>query len=388
MSSGPEPGGLDDDGRLAWLRLSRTEGIGPITLMSLLAQFTSAQDALDALPRLARQGGAKKVSRIPSIAEARAEVSALHKLGGRMIALCEPDYPVQLAAIADPPPVISVLGDVSLLHEPVIAIVGARNASANGRKLARVIARDLSDAGVIVVSGMARGIDTAAHEGCNQDRTIAVVAGGIDIVYPRENQSLWQRLCKNGCIVAEMPFGAEPQARHFPRRNRIVSGLSHGVLVVEAALRSGSLITARMALEQGRDVFAVPGSPLDPRCAGTNNLIRQGAALTESARDILEVTTAMLPRVHKPVIRRVHNMPVSQAKPSTTGPTSAHETGSSDLRSRILDLLSPAPIPVDELIRECQVSVPDANAVLLELELAGRISRSSGNQVALIAQET
>ena len=374
---------IDDSERLAWLRLARTDGIGPVTFMSLLSRFDSAKNALEALPELARRGGAKRPARIPGRADAETEVAAVAKLGGRVIALCESAYPEALAAIADPPPVISVLGDSSILHEAAIGIVGARNASANGRKLARTIAHDLSKAGIVVVSGMARGIDTAAHEGCVDDRTVAVVAGGIDVVYPRENQTLWSRIASGGCVIAEMPFGAEPQARHFPRRNRIVSGLCRGVLVVEAALRSGSLITARMALEQGREVFAVPGSPFDPRCQGANNLIRQGAVLTESARDILDDLGGALetPRKRAKPVRSAPQRSVSSP------PSLPAEAEAFDLRGRILELLSPSPIAVDELIRECQVSVPDANAVLLELELAGRISRSAGNQVALVARD-
>ncbi|MEZ5666247.1 MAG: DNA-processing protein DprA [Alphaproteobacteria bacterium] len=370
--------GLSDDERLDWLRLARTEGIGPMTFLSLLAQFDSAAGALAALPGLARRGGAAQQPRIPSRGEAEREAAALARIGGRLIALADPDYPEALAAIADPPPVLSVRGDPALLHGPAIAVVGARNASANGRRLARTIAEDLAESGITVVSGMARGIDTAAHEGAAA-RTVAVVAGGIDIVYPPENRPLIDHIAAHGCVVAEQPFGTEPQARHFPRRNRIVSGLARGVVVVEAALRSGSLITARMALQQGREVFAVPGSPLDPRCQGANNLIRQGATLTESARDVLDGLAGSLQPLPRPARRappRVAATPVRAAPPTA-------ENGADDLHDRILGLLSHAPIPVDELIRECQVSVPDANAVLLELELAGRISRSVDNQVAL-----
>ena len=377
---------LDDAERLAWLRLIRTEGVGPVSFMSLLARFGTADEALKALPELVRRGGGRPPA-IPSRRDAEQELAAVAKLGGRVLCLAEDDYPEPLAAIADPPPVITVLGDVSLLHRPMVAIVGARNASANGRKLARGIATELSEAGLVVVSGMARGIDAAAHEGCPGCRTVAVVAGGADVVYPRENQGLYERIVAGGCIVAELPVGTEPQARHFPRRNRIVAGLARGVLVVEAALQSGSLITARMALEQGREVLAVPGSPLDERSRGANNLIRQGAVLTESAGDILEAlgTGATRPAPRRLSVPRTLPLPLDPPAPVASGDTPG--TRLDDARLRILEQLSPSPIAVDELIRECQVSVPDANAVLLELELAGRISRTPGNLVALVVAE-
>ncbi|MGF1626785.1 MAG: DNA-processing protein DprA [Alphaproteobacteria bacterium] len=374
---------LGEAERIDWLRLTRTEGIGPVTFMSLLARFASAGEALRALPELSRRGGARHAPRIPSRSEAEAEIAGVRRLGGRILCLCEPDYPEPLAAITDPPPVITVLGDARLLRRPMIGIVGARNASANGRKLARMIAAELSEAGLIVVSGMARGIDAAAHEACPNAVTVGVVAGGADVVYPRENQALHDRIVLGGAVVTEMPLGTEPQARHFPRRNRIVAGLSRGVLVVEAALRSGSLITARMALEQGREVFAVPGSPLDQRCQGTNNLIRQGAVLTESARDILDTLIGVL---DPPTLRPRVPAQAQLFAADSPGPLPS-EADLDPARMRILGLLSPSPIPVDELIRECQVSVPDANAVLLELELAGRISRTPGNLVALVAAE-
>ena len=372
---------LDDEERIAWIRLIRTEGIGPSTFMSLLSRFAAASEALHALPELSRRGGARKSPQIPSRGEAERELAGAHRLGARLVCLCEADYPEALAAIADPPPVLTVRGDIRLLHEPAVGIVGARNASANGRKLARSIAEELTGAGLVVVSGMARGIDAAAHQGCAGGKTIAVVAGGVDVVYPRENQALYDWIVAGGAVVAEMSVGTEPQARHFPRRNRIVSGLSRGVLVVEAALRSGSLITARMALEQGREVFAVPGSPLDQRCSGTNNLIRQGATLTETGQDVVNV----LQGAFRPRIRQRQEPANEQLFPASPPAPMPAESALDTPRARILAMLSPNPIPVDELIRECQVSVSDANAVLLELELAGRVSRSAGNQVALAA---
>ena len=285
---------LTDAERVDWLRLSRTPRVGPITFFSLLAQFGSAQEALDCLPRLTARGGSGTVS-IPTIQAAEAEIAHAQRLGFRMVAACEPNYPAALAAIEDAPPVITAGHDLSALQKPSIAIVGARNASTNGRRIAEKLARDLSDAGLVVVSGLARGIDTDAHRASLEGGTVAVLAGGADIAYPPENRELQKAIFDQGCIVTEAPLGTEPVARHFPRRNRIISGLVPGVIVIEAARHSGSLITARMALEQGREVFAVPGSPLDPRSQGANNLIREGAVLTESAEDVLRALPTAKP---------------------------------------------------------------------------------------------
>jgi DNA processing protein len=272
--------------RLDWLRLARSGGIGPVTIRDLIAYFGTAAKALEALPDLARRGGGARPVRLCTKADAERELETLAKLGARLIARPEPDYPEALAALEDAPPVVAVKGRAELLRAPKIALVGARNASANGRRIAADIAAGLARAGTVVVSGMARGIDTAAHLGALDARaetggTIAVVAGGIDVLYPPENAQLFDRLGVEGLILAESPPGTEPVARHFPRRNRIISGLSRAVVVVEAALKSGSLITARYALDQGREVMAVPGSPLDPRCRGANRLIRDGARLVE-----------------------------------------------------------------------------------------------------------
>jgi len=293
---------LNDNERRAWLRLARTQNVGPVTFAALLRRFGSASAALSEVPRLAQRGGGKDM-RIPSEADARQELESLHKIGGRIIASCEPDFPRGLAAVDPPPPIISVLGHAAILAREMVAIVGARNASALGRKFANKLAIDLSAAKLVVVSGLARGIDTAAHEGSLEGGTCAVVAGGIDVVYPPENQSLYDRIRNEGAIVSEMPLGQPPQARHFPRRNRIISGLARGVVIVEAAEGSGSLITANYALEQNREVFAVPGSPLDPRAKGTNRLIREGAMLTESADDVLNNL--------RPILGREFSEPVS-----------------------------------------------------------------------------
>jgi len=278
---------LSDRERIDWLRLIRTASVGPTTFRRLLGRFGSAEAALDALPRLARSAGRRAPLKPAQPGAAAAEIEAAAKLGARFIASCEPDYPRALAAIDDPPPLLCVWGGPHLFERPSVAIVGARNASAVGRKIARTLAQDLGAAGVVVVSGLARGVDGAAHEAALATGSIAVVAGGVDHIYPPEHEDLHRRLAAQGVVVSERPLGYGPQARDFPRRNRLISGLSFGVVVVEAAARSGTLITARYALEQGREVFAVPGSPLDPRCAGTNRLIRDGAQLTETAADIL-----------------------------------------------------------------------------------------------------
>ena len=273
---------LDPQERLDWLRLARTETIGPVTFYALLRRFGSARAALDAVPRLGRQGIA-----VASRAAAERELAALDRINAHVLCWGEPLYPKPLEAVEDAPPVLTLLGHAEFLAAPIVAVVGARNASANGRRLAQDIAAGLGEEGVVVASGMARGIDAAAHAGSLATGSIAVVAGGVDVVYPEENRGLYQALASQGTVVAELPLGTEPQARHFPRRNRIISGMALGVVVVEAAAKSGSLITARYALEQGREVFAVPGSPLDPRCRGGNDLLRNGATLTENAADVV-----------------------------------------------------------------------------------------------------
>ncbi len=272
--------------RRDWLRLWRTENVGPITFRQLMKRFGSAGAALNALPEMAQRGG-KRGFKSPPANVIEDEIARIEKMGGKIIAWCEAEYPEALVAIEDAPALITALGQPKFLHKRAIGIVGARNASLNGRKLAESLARDLGAAGIVIVSGMARGIDTSAHQMSVKTGSVAVLAGGADIVYPEENRALYERLLDEGCVISDQPLGCEPYAKLFPRRNRMISGLSLGVIVVEAALQSGSLITARMALEQGREVFAVPGSPLDPRCMGTNDLIRQGAILVEKADDVL-----------------------------------------------------------------------------------------------------
>jgi DNA processing protein len=360
---------LDDRERRAWLRLARTPTIGPASFAQLIARSGSASAALEEVPRLASRGGGSV--QIPSDAEAEREIAATAKLGGKILAACEPDYPKALAALEAPPPVITVLGRAELLAREALAIVGARNASALGRKFAGQLAGDLGAAGLVVVSGLARGIDTAAHEGAIGSGTIAVLAGGADNIYPPENAKLHARLAQEGAIVSEMPLGQVPQARHFPRRNRIISGLSRGVLIVEAAEGSGSLITANYALEQNREIFAVPGSPLDPRARGTNRLIRQGAVLTESADDILAVL--------KPILGKGFGEP-DRDRYAPKGDIGDAE--STRVRKAIEEALGPSGVAIDELVRLVGAPAQEVLIVLLELELAGRITREPGNLVA------
>jgi len=368
---------LSDEERLDWLRLIRSENVGPVTFYNLLRYYGSARAALQRLPELARRGGRKRTVRLCSAAAAEHEMKALAKAGARLVAVGEPDYPRPLAAIDDAPPLIAMRGDPRMAGRRCVALVGARNASANGRRLAAQLAGALGEAGLVVVSGLARGIDAAAHEAALGTGTVAVVAGGVDVVYPRETAGLHDEIAARGAILAEQPVGTEPQGRHFPRRNRIISGLSLGTVVVEAAPRSGSLITARMALEQGREVFAVPGSPLDPRSRGANNLIREGATLTESVDDILRVIEPQM------AARRAHAAPAMTAP---AAPSEATADADETARAAVLELLSPEPAAVDELIRGCHMTAPVIATVLLELELAGRIERHPGNRVSLIAE--
>ncbi|HEY3916829.1 MAG TPA: DNA-processing protein DprA [Stellaceae bacterium] len=361
--------------RLDWLRLIRSENVGPVTFYQLLARFGSAEAALAALPEVARRGGrARPLTLCPRPAAER-EMQQVQAADARLVAWGEPDYPAALAVLDDAPPLLSLRGDGKLFERPAVAVVGARNASANGRRFARDIAMQIGQQGIVVVSGLARGIDGAAHEGALATGTVAVLAGGIDQVYPEENRALHEQIAGRGALIAELAIGTEPQARHFPRRNRIISGCSLGVLVVEAALRSGSLITARFALEQGRDVFAVPGSPLDPRCRGTNDLIRSGAILTETIDDIMRELQPRLGRA------------LGERKREAYTPAKSVAPGDGELaraRERLVELLSPTPAPVDELVRQCQLSPALVVTILLELELAGRIERHPGNQVSLL----
>jgi DNA processing protein len=346
----------------------------------MLRRFGSARASLEALPRLARRSERSRIVTAVSRADAEAELAALQRTGARLVCWGEPLYPSALVAVEDAPPILTVVGCAEMLDRPMVSVVGARNASANGRRFARDLAAGLGRGGVVVVSGLARGIDAAAHLGALSTGSVAVVAGGVDVVYPEENRGLHEAIARQGAIIAELPLGTGPLARHFPRRNRIISGMALGVVVVEAAARSGSLITARLALEQGRDVFAVPGSPLDPRCRGSNDLLRHGATLTESADDVLSQLGPLLER-------RAPMGPLPLA-PTKTLPEWPVQVGRSDLpedaaAELILERLGPTPVAVDELVRQCHLSAAVVATLLLELELAGRVERHPGNLVSL-----
>jgi DNA processing protein len=364
---------LTPQARLDWLRLIRSDNVGPVTFYYLLRRYGSAAAALEALPDLARRGGRAATKPYPR-AEAERELMRVEAAGARLVAWGEPDYPALLAELDDAPPLITLKGRAELAQRSAIALVGARNASASGLRFARELARELGETGLVVASGLARGIDGAAHAGALPSGTIAVVAGGVDVVYPEENRRLHESIAAEGLIIAEMPIGTVPQARHFPRRNRIISGLSLGVVVVEAALRSGSLITARFAAEQGRDVFAVPGSPLDPRCRGSNDLLRHGAVLTEGAADVLAVLRPADPGASS-VVKRRRIEPVL--------PEDDAESALDENRRRVLSLLGPTPVTVDELVRQCHFSASVVATILLELDLAGRLDRHPGQGVSL-----
>jgi DNA processing protein len=354
------------------VRLARTQNVGPVTFSQLIARFGSATAALDALPRLVQRGGGATL-KIPSAAEAEDEIAALARINGRFVRSCEPAFPSGLAALDPPPPLIAVLGNAALLSKEMIAVVGARNASALGRKFAANLAAALGEAGLVIASGMARGIDAAAHAAALPTGTCAVLAGGVDVVYPAENNALYDQVKTEGAIISEMPLGEPPQARHFPRRNRIISGLSRGTVIVEAAENSGSLITGNYALEQGREVFAVPGSPLDPRARGTHRLIRQGATLTESAEDVLNVL--------KPILARAFREPETPSR--FLGNAKVIEGDIEKVRDMLLASLAPSPVEIDELIRQCHLPAPLVMATLLELEVAGRVNRHAGNRISL-----
>jgi len=384
MSTGDAAGGreapgsdgirLTDRERLDWLRLIRSDNIGPATFRDLLDHFGSAENAIEAIPELAKRGG--RAIRVRPIEDAEQEIATLEDAGGRFIALGEPDYPSWLRHIDGAPPIVAIRGDAAILSRPTIAIVGSRNASLVGVKFAKQIARELGHHGYAIASGLARGIDAAAHQASLETGTVAVLAGGLDRIYPPENLELAETiLAKGGAHLSEMPLGWQPRARDFPRRNRIVSGLAVGVVVIEAATRSGSLITARLASEQGRLVFAVPGSPLDPRAAGTNRLIRDGARIVTNVEDILTEIDPMLER------RTVFETPFEENPPA--GMQDSEEAGDAD-RQRLVEALGPAPVELDDIVRFTGTTPAIVHLLLLELDLAGRIARHPGSRVSLI----
>jgi DNA processing protein len=361
---------LTDEERIDWLRLIRSENVGPRTFRSLCSHFGSVRAALEALPTLAKRGGAARAIRISPRADAEREMDAARKLGVELVSSCEDSYPKRLAEIDDAPPLLAIRGNAESLTRPMIAMVGSRNASAAGLKFAERLAHELGEAGYVVASGLARGIDAAAHRASRDTGSVAVLAGGHDRIYPDENVPLLEALLSAGCAVSEMPLGWTPRAQDFPRRNRIISGLALGVVIVEAAKRSGSLITARFALEQGREVFAVPGSPIDPRNEGTNGLLKQGATLVTEAADVLAVVEPILGQFREP------SVPVPPDRPMTS-----HEP-ESDVRNRIVNLLGPTPVSVDDLVRLADTTAGVVRIILLELELAGRIERHPGGLVS------
>jgi DNA processing protein len=366
---------LSDFQRICWLRLIRADNVGPATFRSLINHFGSAEAALDALPTLARRGGSTAIS-VPSAAQAEAEIERTLAHGARLVAISEPLYPAYLRQIAAPPPLVTIRGgSPELFGRPTAAIVGSRNASLIGHKMAERIGRGLGEAGFVVVSGLARGIDGAAHRAALGTGTVAVIAGGIDHVYPEEHGPLMEEIVgKGGAILTEMPFGWNPRAKDFPRRNRIVSGISLGVVVVEAAARSGTLHTARYALDQGREVFAVPGSPMDPRAEGTNRLIRDGATLTRSAEDVITVLRPMLEH-DAPSFFELRERDQDDAHPDSIG---------SESRASVIGALGPAPVAIDDIILHTRLAPSVVSVILLELDLAGRIERHGSQLVSLV----
>lgn len=374
-SARPEGVALTERQRIAWLRLIRSDNIGPVTFRDLINQFGSAETALAMLPELSARGGAARAIRIASEAEALRELEAVHRFGARFIGIGEPDYPSALRQIEGAPPLITVKGDLAVAARPAVGIVGSRNASISGAKFAAMVARDCGRTGYAVASGLARGIDTAAHRASLETGTIAAMAGGLDQLYPPENRELLDEICNgNGLAISEMPFGWEPRARDFPRRNRLIAGIALATVVVEAAFRSGSLITARLAGEFGRLVFAVPGSPLDPRCQGTNALLKDGAMIATSPQDVIEALA-----------------PLSQLDLFATpgaGEPDRHDGKSlapPDEAERVLitDALGPTPVEVDDIVRHTGLPPSSVYLILLELDIAGRLHRHPGGLISI-----
>lgn len=366
---------LSDRQRLAWLRLIRSDNVGPVTFRDLINHFGSAEAAIEQLPELSRRGGAARAIRVASMDEAERELEAANRFGALFIGIGEPDYPLALRRIDGAPPLIAAMGDLALANQPAVGIVGARNASVSGAKMAARMARELGAAGYVIVSGLARGIDAAAHRASLESGTIAALAGGLDQPYPPENLDLYREICEGkGLAISEMPMGWEPRARDFPRRNRLIAGIALGLVVIEAAHRSGSLITARRAADFGRLVFAVPGSPLDPRAAGTNGLLKEGAIVTTESRDVID---ALAP----------------SSRLSSDEEPNMEETGDEDAapfveprdddRTRVIEALGPSPAEIDDLIRHTNVAAATVYLVLLELDLAGRLHRHPGGMVSL-----
>ncbi len=369
---------LRDSERLDWLQLIRTRNIGPVTFHQLIRKFGTASDALKALPELSRKSGRRAPLKAADRSACETELRAAEKHGCQLIAACEETYPKALKAVPDHPPLLFVRGHASLFEKPAVAIIGARNASGVGRKMARMLAADLGAAGYVITSGLARGIDGAAHDAALQTGTIAVVAGGVDVIYPPEHDDLTARIAKQGAVISECAMGAQPTARDFPKRNRLISGLSRGVIVVEAAAKSGTLLTVNFALEQGREVFAVPGSPLDPRCQGANRLIRDGATLVERAEDVINALAAQ-------------TRGVSEGRRDLFGWADAQGDGMGEpdpaqlasLRRQVLEILSFTPLHRDEILREADAPPGLVADTLLDLVLSGEAAEHDGGRFSL-----
>lgn len=367
---------LTDRQRLNWLRLIRSENVGPVSFRTLINRYGSAEAALDALPELALRGGAARRIRIASQADAEAEILSAQRHGARFVAIGEADYPPMLRMMDAPPPLLAVKGNAATFTLPSVAIVGARNASIAGMQFTRIIANTLGHEGFAVVSGLARGIDATAHQASLDTGTIAVLAGGLDHPYPPENIALCGQIAERGAVISEMPFGWEPRAKDFPRRNRLVAGLALGLVVVEAAKRSGSLISARLANEMGRLVFAVPGSPLDPRAAGANQLLKDGALMVTEAADILDALTPLAAQT-----RGERDILLAEDCPGDEGivvPSAQSDT------ERLIEALGPTPIQLDDVIRHTGLHPSQVFSILLELDLAGRLERHVGGSVSLV----
>jgi DNA processing protein len=368
---------LTDRQRIAWLRLIRSDNVGPATFRDLINHFGTAEAALDALPELSRRGGSARSIRIASVDDAEREIETARRFGAQFIGIGEPDYPPALRQIDGAPPLLAAKGDLSVATLPAVGIVGSRNASISGAKFAAMMAREIGNGGYGIVSGLARGIDAAAHRASLETGTIAAMAGGLDQPYPPENIDLLRAICDGrGLAVSEMPFGWEPRARDFPRRNRLIAGIALGVVVIEAAARSGSLITARLAGEFGRLVFAVPGSPLDPRCEGTNGLLKDGATVTTRALDVLQ---ALAPISQLDLF----SQPEADEPEDDGAERMLAPPPNDDQRSTIVQALGPTPVEIDDIIRHTGFAASTVYLVLLELDLAGRLDRHAGGFVSL-----
>ncbi|MBC7147781.1 MAG: DNA-protecting protein DprA [Rhizobium sp.] len=378
----PEPGArrtgiaLNDRQRISWLRLIRSDNVGPATFRDLINHFGTAETALAMLPELSRRGGSTRAIRIATEAEAEQELETAARFGARFLGIGEPDYPAALRQIDGAPPLLAVKGDLSAASLPAVGVVGSRNASISGAKFAALMARDIGRAGYAIISGLARGIDTAAHRASLETGTIAAMAGGLDRPYPPENIDLLREIWDGrGLAISEMPFGWEARARDFPRRNRLIAGVALGVVVVEAAARSGSLITARLAGDFGRLVFAVPGSPLDPRCEGTNGLLKDGATVTTRPDDVLQ---ALAPLTAIDLFSgREADEPGAGEDHGMASPPSDND------RARVTDALGPTPVEIDDIVRHTGLAPSAVYLVLLELDIAGRLHRHPGGLVSI-----